>query len=85
MKKLLAAVALLVLISCHTNTNTKSTTYTLKSFPTYDELGNYYEMDTTFDHKPTHEDTIKFYQSSDAQLQEFADSVVKARTNPTAN
>ena len=79
MKKIL--LISLIAVGCHSNEPKES--YLLKSFPTYDELGNYYEMDTTFDHKPTQEDTAAFYKSSDAQLTKLMDSVVKAQTRST--
>lgn len=78
MKRILTSIAFIT-ISISASAQTKDT-FTLKSFPTYDEFGNYYEVIKSFDHIPTQQDSICFKEESRAQIHHLADSVRKIYT-----
>ena len=50
-------------------------TYTLESIPTYDSLGNVYNVKKEYNHKPTHEDSVEFEIESDKEIKKTMDSV----------
>ena len=52
-------------------------TFVMKSFPTYDEFGNYYEIEKSYNHIPTREDSIKFRKESEIQINFWMDSLRK--------
>ena len=56
-----------IAISIGAKAQTKDT-FCLKSFPNYDEFGNYYEVTKSFDHVPTSQDTLDFKRESDKQI-----------------
>ena len=56
-----------IAISISASAQTKDT-FVLKSFPTYDEFGNYYEVVKSFDHIPTSKDSADFKRESDEQI-----------------
>ena len=63
-----------IAISIGAKSQTKDT-FILKSFPTYDEFGNYYEITKSFDHIPTSQDSADFKRESRIQIHHLADSV----------
>lgn len=63
-----------IAISIGAKSQTKDT-FILKSFPTYDEFGNYYEVTKSFDHIPTSQDSADFKRESRIQIHHLADSV----------
>ena len=75
MKKTLTSIAL-IFATLSVSAQTKDT-FTLKSFPTYDEFGNYYEVVKSFDHIPTSQDSTNFKRESRAQIHAMVDSVRK--------
>jgi hypothetical protein len=48
--------------------------YTLHSIPTYDSLGNLYGTQKTYDHLPTHEDSVQFNIESEKEINDMIDS-----------
>jgi len=75
MKKIMTSLAFIA-ISISASAQTKDT-FVLKSFPTYDEFGNYYEVVKSFDHIPTSKDSANFKKESRAQIHAIIDSVRK--------
>ena len=52
-------------------------TYILESIPTYDSLGKLYGVRNTYDHIPTHDDSVQFEIESDIEINKMIDSVNK--------
>lgn len=75
MKRILTSIAFIA-ISISASAQTKDT-FTLKSFPTYDEFGNYYEVIKSFDHIPTQQDSADFKRESRIQIKAGMDSIYK--------
>lgn len=80
MKKLITTAA--VIFTTLTLSAQTKDTFVLKSFPAYDEMGNYYEIRKSYDHIPTQQDSIAFTRESNMQISIWIDSVAKARTLP---
>lgn len=75
MKEVIAILAA-VILSTTVNAQTKEV-YTLSSFPTYDEFGNYYQVVKEYDHLPTTQDSISFKLESGQQVDHMIDSMAK--------
>jgi hypothetical protein len=52
-------------------------TFFLKSIPTYDEFGNYYQVIERFTYPPTKSDSIQFEKESRIEMTKFFDSLRK--------
>lgn len=76
MKKTIALVALVVLnLSIFAQVRD---TFILTSIPTYDENGNLYGTQKSYDHIPTRQDSLDFRKLSDSVISVTIDSVRKA-------
>jgi hypothetical protein len=73
MKKTLTSLAL-IFAALDVSAQTKDT-FILKSFPTYDEFGNYYEITKSFECLPTRQDSVNFIKESRVQIHHLVDSV----------
>lgn len=71
-----------IAISMRVSAQTKNT-FVLKSFPTYDEFGNYYEVIKSFNHIPTYQDSVNFKRESRIQIRKQIDSIRKIYYIPT--
>lgn len=80
MKYLILSLLLVAATSCVAQTKD---TFVLKSFPTYDQFGNYYEVTKSFDHIPTQQDSICFKEESKVQIKVWMDSLYKVFTPST--
>ena len=72
MKKVVTILVSTV-ISLAAMSQTKKT-YTLNSFPTYDQYGNYYEVTKEYDHLPTAQDSTSFELESRIHINRMIDS-----------
>ena len=80
MKTLLAT--LLVLVSLSASAQTKDT-FELRSFPTYDEFGNYYAVINRYDHIPTTQDSLTFKIESEKAIDKMIEeNKVKYQITP---
>ena len=52
--------------------------YSIRSYNYYDSAGNQFSTQKTFDHPPTNEDSITFFNESDKTIHQMIDSVHKA-------
>ena len=73
----LCIIVLLILTLPLRLSNKNKKTYTLESIPTYDSLGNLYGIKKTYDHIPTHNDSIEFEIESDIEIKKMIDSINK--------
>lgn len=67
MKKI---IIFLLFLSTKSYSQTKDT-FELKSFPTYDEYGNYYQVVKRYDHVPTKQDSLDFKKESSISISEM--------------
>ena len=54
-------------------TDTDGEENTLYSVPTYDSLGNFFQVKKSFDHPPTNSDSIAFAKSISAEIHKMMD------------
>lgn len=80
MKKVIISLASIV-ISISALSQTKDS-FVLKSYQTYDEFGNCYQVVKSFNHIPTSQDSICFKEASKAQLNMWINSVHRMNSTP---
>ena len=70
-------ISIIFLIITLTGFSQSKDTFYLWSVPAYDEFGNLYQVEKSYNHIPTKEDSINFKKQSNIELNLWMDSLRK--------